>query len=73
MTNASRIVPTTPNPSTRDTAFVVHLMAAGADLAGAATGRVEHVATGRTGRFQSADDLVRFMRDTVAALAADRR
>lgn len=54
----------------RDVAFVVHLTCAAGQPAGV-LGRVEHVTTGRVGRFESADDLVRFMRQTLAAIAAD--
>lgn len=51
--------------SVRDAAFVVHL----AEAASGPRGRVEHVVTGRVGRFESADELVGFMRQTLAAIA----
>ncbi len=69
MQNASGSSAAAPALS-RDVAFVVHLM----DVAGEldrASGRVEHVRTGRTARFESADELLRFMRQTLAALAAE--
>jgi len=51
----------------RDAAFVVHL----ADTADEqAHGRVEHVRSGRVSRFDSAEELVRFMRRTLAELGA---
>ena len=51
----------------RDAAFVVHL----ADSTGPedrAHGRVEHVRSGRAARFESVDELLRFMRQTLAEL-----
>jgi hypothetical protein len=66
MSNAAS--PSTAHPvPARNTAFVVHLTVA----ADASAGRVEHVATGRTARFESAEELLRFMRDTLAAIAND--
>ena len=59
---------TNPFP-TRHAAFVVHLATDPDAPAGQARGRVEHVSTGRTARFESADELVRFMRGTLAAFA----
>lgn len=58
----------TPVPS-RDAAFVVHLTRA----AGESAGRVEHVTTGRVAAFESADELLRFMRQTLATLEIERR
>jgi hypothetical protein len=72
MTNQFPTRPATPLPS-RDAAFVVHLTTAPDEPVGEARGRVEHVATGRAARFESADALVRFMRETLAAIAADGR
>jgi len=54
----------------RDTAFVVHLVTGPAAPAGRAEGRVEHVATGRTARFESAEELLRFMQETLVAISA---
>lgn len=72
MTNA---LPTrsasTPMP-VRDAAFVVHL-ATDESRSARAHGRVEHVATGRAAAFGSPEELVRFMQETLTALAADRR
>jgi hypothetical protein len=48
----------------RDAAFVVHLALEGDKVAG----RVEHVTSGRVGRFTSADELLRFMRQTLLEL-----
>lgn len=72
MTNA---FPTRPAPAlpVRDAAFVVHLTTDSEVPGGQACGRVEHVSTGRTTRFESADELVRFMRQTLAAIAAENR
>lgn len=60
-----------PTPA-RDAAFVVHLATDQSRLA-RAHGRVEHVATGRAAPFESPEELVRFMQETLTALAADRR
>jgi hypothetical protein len=57
----------------RDTAFVVHLATDPDEPAGQAHGRVEHVSTGRAASFESVEELVRFMRETLAAIAADGR
>jgi len=62
----------TPGPS-RDVAFVVHLTCATGEPADQAHGRVEHVTTGRAGRFDSADELLRFMRQTLAAIEGEAR
>lgn len=59
----------TPAPS-RDVAFVVHLISSSGETAGQAHGRVEHVTTGLAARFESTEELLRFMRQTIAALAA---
>ncbi len=67
MTNDFSTPPAASLP-TRARAFVVHLAPAGAGPEGSANGRVEHVATGRAARFGSGDDLLRFMRDTLAAV-----
>lgn len=71
MTNVPLPPATTTAPS-RDTAFVVHLTPAAGAPDGEAHGRVEHVTTGRVARFDSAAELVRFMRTTLAAIGADR-
>jgi len=59
-----------PDPERRlsvDGAFVVQFHV-GSDLgAGTVGGRVEHVASGRTTRFASVDELVRFFSDQLAA------
>jgi len=55
-------------PAPRDAAFVVHLVEAAGDSGGHATGRVEHVTTGRAAHFTSADDLLRFMREVLATV-----
>lgn len=55
--------------SPRDAAFVVHLVCPAGNAAGEARGRVEHVVTGRVARFASADELVGFMTETLAAIA----
>jgi len=69
MQNASGSSAAAPAPS-RDVAFVVHLTGV-ADDSDRACGRVEHVRTGRTARFESAEELLHFMRHTLAALAAE--
>lgn len=52
-------------------AFVVQFVA-GSDLrAGSVGGRVEHVASGRHARFDSVDDLLRFLGDVLAQPAAE--
>lgn len=48
-----------------DLAFVVHLTL---DTEPEQKGRVEHLASGRTSRFESAGELLRFMRETLAGL-----
>jgi hypothetical protein len=50
-------------------AFVVHLTADPASST--AAGRVEHVSSGATARFTTTEDLLGFMRRTVAALTID--
>lgn len=70
MTNAPPRPSTASPVLTRDAAFVVHLATA---PAGQAHGRVEHVATGRMTRFESIEDLMRFMQETLAPTAADGR
>ena len=72
MTNAPTRSATPPRP-VRDAAFVVHLATVPPGLPAQAQGRVEHVATGRAARFESSEDLMRFMHETLAALAADDR
>lgn len=57
------------SPSVRNIAFVVHFTWAGGDPADRACGRVEHVETGRVTRFEATDELVGFMRQTLAAIA----
>lgn len=59
----------TPAPS-RDVAFVVHLTSSSGESADQAHGRVEHVTTGLAARFESTEELLRFMQRTLAALAA---
>lgn len=68
MTSAPGKRPTGPAP--RDAAFVVHLTSVGDAADGRASGRVEHVRTGRAGRFDSAEELLRFMRETLAAVGS---
>jgi hypothetical protein len=54
-----------------DGAFVVQFLA-GSDLgAGSVGGRVEHVASGRTARFASVDELLRFFSDLLATRASE--
>lgn len=55
-------------PSVRDAAFVVHLARGDAVSDEHARGRVEHVRTGRMAHFDSAEELLNFMRQTLAAL-----
>lgn len=55
----------------RDAAFVVHLTGVAEGSGDDASGRVEHVRTGRSTRFESAEELLRFMRQTLAALDAE--
>jgi hypothetical protein len=50
----------------RDEAFVVHLTRAADESEGEAHGRIEHVTSGRFARFDSADELLRFMRRVLA-------
>ena len=51
-----------------NSAFVVQFLA-GSDLdAGAVGGRVEHVASGRTARFASVEELLRFFHDVLGGL-----
>lgn len=59
--------------NTRDAAFVVHLTAAADGDDDQAQGRVEHVRSGRAARFDSVHELLRFMRQTLAALDAEDR
>jgi hypothetical protein len=52
-------------------AFVVQFVA-GSDLrSGAVGGRVEHVASGRTARFTSVDQLLQFLGDVLAQSSAE--
>lgn len=67
MSNAFPDPSTAPPVSARNMAFVVHLTPA----ADTSAGRVEHVASGRTARFESAEELLRFMRETLAAITND--
>jgi len=57
---------------TRDVAFVIHLTSAIAESADQARGRVEHVTSGRAARFDSVEELLRFMRDTLATIRGER-
>jgi hypothetical protein len=52
----------------RDAAFVVHLTDGGDAADEQAHGRVEHVRTGRSAHFDSLQELLRFMRQTLAAI-----
>jgi len=54
----------------RDSAFVIHLED---HSEGPGRGRAEHVATGRSVRFESLEELLCFMRATLTAIAADER
>lgn len=51
-----------------DAAFVVHLTVA-AELE--ERGRVEHLTSGRASRFESAGELLRFMRETLTSLSGE--
>lgn len=55
----------------RDQAFVVHLADTTDESGDQVSGRVEHVSTGRATRFDSLQALLRFMRQTMAAIGAD--
>lgn len=57
----------------RDAAFVVHLTDAVGAAGDQAHGRVEHVRSGRAARFESLQELLRFMRQTLAAIDASGR
>ena len=57
----------------RDEAFVVHLTRAEGATGEEAHGRIEHVTTGRVARFDSADELLRFMRKVLAGLDGEER
>jgi len=70
MIASSNPLPAVPRPS-RGTAFVIHMAPAG-EPADAARGRVEHVVTGQVARFDSAAELVDFMRNTLASLQDGR-
>lgn len=60
-------------PVARDAAFVVHLREVAGEPGGEqAHGRVEHVTTGRATQFDSADELLRFMRQTLDAIVKDK-
>lgn len=58
----------TPGLPARDAAFVVHLAEPSDCLGDHTRGRVEHVRSGRAARFDSAEELLRFMRQTLADL-----
>jgi len=73
MTNTFPTRPAAALPTSRDAAFGVHLATDPDEPAGQAHGRVEHVSTGRAARFESVEELVRFMRETLAAIAGDDR
>ncbi|MDX2167706.1 MAG: hypothetical protein SF182_11605 [Deltaproteobacteria bacterium] len=51
---------------------MVHLTEPGSAGGRRARGRVEHVPSGRTTHFQSAEGLLRFMRQTLAAAEDER-
>ena len=70
-TKASQVASEAGPAPTRDLAFVVHLT--GGVESDQAHGRVEHVTTGRTARFDSVDELLQFMRQTVASVVGERR
>jgi hypothetical protein len=55
----------------RDAAFVVHLTHVDGAAGDQARGRVEHVRSGRTASFDSMPSLLRFMRETLAALEVE--
>src|SRR5262245_52772159 len=55
----------------RDAAFVVHLADTGDATGDQAHGRVEHVRSGRVATFDSMHALLRFMRETLAAVDAE--
>ena len=55
----------------RDAAFVVHLTHVGDATGDQARGRVEHVRSGRVANFDSMRALLRFMRETLAAVDAE--
>lgn len=62
-----------PGMPSRDAAFVVHLAGGAGEATDQAHGRVEHVTTGRAARFDSVEELLRFMRQTLAAIEAEVR
>jgi hypothetical protein len=62
--------PERPRPSPT-TAFVVHLTEPGIAEGARAGGRVEHVSSGRTAHFESAEGLLHFMRQTLAIVQDD--
>jgi len=53
-------------PLSADSAFVVHLMANGADAPEIVRGRIEHISSGQWTRFTSVAELIGFMRQTLA-------
>lgn len=69
MSNSDATPITTARPSAR-VAFVVHLLRSEPDTE-PVSGRVEHVQTGAAMTFASVEELLRFMRQTLARLAPD--
>jgi hypothetical protein len=67
MSNASGSRATGLAPA-RDAAFVIHLTDLVGEHGAQARGRVEHVTSGRVARFDSVDELLRFMRQTLDGL-----
>jgi hypothetical protein len=55
----------------RDAAFVVHLATVAGEPSDQAHGRVEHVRSGRSARFDSLEDLLRFMRQTLSVIHSE--
>lgn len=56
----------------RDAAFVVHLSEVAGEPGDQAHGRVEHVTSGRAAQFASLDELLRFMRQTLATVVENK-
>ncbi|HYD47184.1 MAG TPA: hypothetical protein VEB21_02490 [Terriglobales bacterium] len=66
MTNC-RISTEAGTPLSADTAFVVHVTTLEEDAPGVVEGRIEHINSGRSLRFASVAELLRFMRQVLAA------
>ncbi len=56
-----------------DSAFVVHLMATGADVPETVCGRIEHISSGQATRFTSVAELIFFMRETLSSSNSSAR